>query len=76
MIRSAPSPADYIDALVSGLATPEERERRPLMILQTGYFDDSGSDIGSRYYVLAGFLAPVELLLVLTQLRHKRHILL
>jgi hypothetical protein len=60
VIRSAPSPADYIDALVSGLATPEERERRPLMILQTGYFDDSGSDIGSRYYVLAGFLAPVE----------------
>jgi hypothetical protein len=42
------------------VATPEERERRPLMVLQAGYFDDSGSDIGSQYYVLAGFLAPVE----------------
>jgi Protein of unknown function (DUF3800) len=42
------------------LATPEERERRPLMILQAGYFDDSGSDVGSRYYTLAGFIAPVE----------------
>jgi hypothetical protein len=30
------------------------------MALQTGYFDDSGSDTGSRYYVLAGFLATVE----------------
>ena len=30
------------------------------MVLQTGYFDDSGSDIGSRYYVLAGFVATVE----------------
>jgi hypothetical protein len=30
------------------------------MILQAGYFDDSGSDLGSRYYVLAGFIAPVE----------------
>jgi hypothetical protein len=28
------------------------------MALQTGYFDDSGSDTGSRYYVLAGFIAP------------------
>ena len=54
------APADFIDALVSGLATPEERERRPLMVLQTGYFDDSGSDHGSRWYVLAGFLATVD----------------
>jgi hypothetical protein len=30
------------------------------MVLQTGYFDDSGSDIGSQWYVLAGFIAPVE----------------
>jgi hypothetical protein len=30
------------------------------MILQTGYFDDSGSDVGSQYYVLAGFIASVE----------------
>jgi hypothetical protein len=30
------------------------------MALQTGYFDDSGSDVGSEYYVLAGFLAPAE----------------
>ncbi len=30
------------------------------MVLQTGYFDDSGSDSGSEYYVLAGFLAPAE----------------
>jgi hypothetical protein len=44
----------------SGLATHEEREGRPLMILQTGYFDDSGSDVGSQYYVLAGFIASVE----------------
>jgi len=58
--ESDSAPADLIDALVSGLATPEERERRPLMVLQTGYFDDSGSDQGSRWYVLAGFLAPVE----------------
>src|SRR5262249_46144307 len=27
-------------------------------LLQTGYFDDSGSDAGSRWYVLAGFIAP------------------
>ena len=52
-------PADYIDALVSGLA-PVEREKRSLMVLQAGYFDDSGSDAGSRWYVLAGFLATVE----------------
>jgi hypothetical protein len=30
------------------------------MILQTGYFDDSGSDVGSQCYVLAGFIASVE----------------
>ena len=30
------------------------------MVLQAGYFDDSGSDAGSQYYVLAGFLAPAE----------------
>jgi hypothetical protein len=30
------------------------------MVLQTGYFDDSGSDSGSRWYVLAGFIASVE----------------
>jgi hypothetical protein len=30
------------------------------MVLQTGYFDDSGSDAGSQYYVLAGFLATVD----------------
>jgi hypothetical protein len=30
------------------------------MVLQTGYFDDSGSDAGSWWYVLAGFIAPVE----------------
>jgi hypothetical protein len=30
------------------------------MILQTGYFDDSGSDAGSQWYVLAGFIASVE----------------
>ena len=53
-------PADYIDALVSGLATPEEQEGRLSMILQTGYFDDSGSDAGSQWYVLAGFIASVE----------------
>jgi hypothetical protein len=29
------------------------------MILQ-GYFDDSGSDAGSKYYVLGGFIAAVE----------------
>jgi Protein of unknown function (DUF3800) len=29
------------------------------MILQ-GYFDDSGSDAGSKYYVLAGLIATVE----------------
>jgi hypothetical protein len=52
-------PTTY-DARVSGLATPAEREGRILMVLQTGYFDDSGSDIGSKYYVLAGFLASVE----------------
>jgi hypothetical protein len=60
VIRAAPSPADYIDALVSGLATPAERERRPLMVSQTGYFDDSGSHFGSQWYVLAGFIASVE----------------
>lgn len=54
------SASDYIDALVSGLATPEEREGRPLMVLRAGYFDDSGSDAGSQWYVLAGFLATVE----------------
>jgi hypothetical protein len=58
MIRQ-PSPADHVDALVSGLP-PHEREGRLLMILQTGYFDDSGSDIGSRWYVLGGFCASVE----------------
>lgn len=30
------------------------------MVLQAGYFDDSGSNIDSRYYVLAGFLATVD----------------
>ncbi len=30
------------------------------MLLQTGYFDDSGSDAGSQWYVLAGFIAPIE----------------
>jgi hypothetical protein len=30
------------------------------MVLQAGYFDDSGSDPGSQYYVLAGFIAPVD----------------
>lgn len=30
------------------------------MTLQTGYFDDSGSDTGSRWYVLAGFISSVE----------------
>ena len=30
------------------------------MVLQAGYFDDSGSDTGSQYYVLAGFLASAE----------------
>jgi Protein of unknown function (DUF3800) len=30
------------------------------MVLQTGYFDDSGSDAGSRWYVLGGFIASVE----------------
>jgi hypothetical protein len=30
------------------------------MVLQSGYFDDSGSDTGSQYYVVAGFLAPAE----------------
>jgi hypothetical protein len=28
------------------------------MVIQTGYFDDSGSDAGSEWYVLAGFIAP------------------
>jgi Protein of unknown function (DUF3800) len=55
-----PTPAAYVDALVSGLAKPEEREGRRLMVMQTGYFDDSGSDLGSRWYVLGGFLASVE----------------
>jgi hypothetical protein len=31
-----------------------------LNIVKTGYFDDSGSDANSRYYVLAGFIASVE----------------
>jgi hypothetical protein len=52
-------PSDFIDALVAGLA-PDEREGRLLMVIQTGYFDDSGSDAGSEYYVLAGFVAPVS----------------
>ncbi len=30
------------------------------MVLQAGYFDDSGSDVGSRYYVLGGFIATVD----------------
>jgi hypothetical protein len=30
------------------------------MVLQQGYFDDSGNDAGSHWYVLAGFLASVE----------------
>ena len=55
----ASTQANHVVALVSGLA-PEEREGRPLMVLQTGYFDDSGSDTGSRWYVLAGFIAPVS----------------
>jgi hypothetical protein len=54
-----PSSPDYVHALVSGLAA-WERKARILMVLQTGYFDDSGSDAGSHYYVLAGFLASVE----------------
>jgi len=49
----------YGETLLSGLP-PEERERRSLMVIQTGYFDDSGSDALSQYYVLAGFIASVE----------------
>jgi hypothetical protein len=30
------------------------------MVLQAGYFDDSGSDAKSKYYVLAGFIASVD----------------
>jgi Protein of unknown function (DUF3800) len=30
------------------------------MVMQTGYFDDSGSHAASEYYVLAGFVAPVS----------------
>jgi hypothetical protein len=29
--------------------------------MQIGYFDDSGSDAGSQWYVLAGFVAPTEI---------------
>jgi hypothetical protein len=31
-----------------------------LTVLQAGYFDDSGSDSASRWYVLAGFVANVD----------------
>jgi hypothetical protein len=30
-------------------------------IMQTGYFDDSGSDAGSQWYVLSGFIASTEI---------------
>jgi hypothetical protein len=30
------------------------------MSCKAGYFDDSGSDVGSRYYVLGGFIATVD----------------
>jgi hypothetical protein len=30
------------------------------MVMQDGYFDDSGSDSASEYYVLAGFIAPAS----------------
>lgn len=30
------------------------------MVMQAGYFDDSGSHASSQYYVLAGFVAPVS----------------
>ncbi|WFU43476.1 hypothetical protein QA640_14100 [Bradyrhizobium sp. CB82] len=54
-----PIPSELIDALVSGLPAAEQEAHR-LMVLQTGYFDDSGSHAASEYYVLAGFVAPVS----------------
>jgi hypothetical protein len=39
---------------------PGEREAHRFMVMQTGYFDDSGSHAASQYYVLAGFVAPVS----------------
>jgi hypothetical protein len=53
------APSDYIEALVSGLPSAERRGHR-FMVIQTGYFDDSGSHAASQYYVLAGFVAPVS----------------
>lgn len=45
-------------ALFAGLPSCE-RESQPVLIVQ-GYFDDSGSEPSDPFYVLAGFLAPLE----------------
>jgi hypothetical protein len=52
-----PSPALYIDTLVSGFPA-KERDSRGMFFLQ-GAFDDSGSDLNAPFYVLAGFVANV-----------------
>jgi hypothetical protein len=47
--------SDYVWALVSGLPR-RERERRRIMVLQAA-IDDSGSDLQSFAFILAGFVA-------------------
>lgn len=42
----------------AGLPQPEWKGLRALVL--QGYFDDSGSDEGSPIFVLAGFIAPVD----------------